>query len=273
MSELPAMPDVSFEHVSIAYRERIALEDVTFSISRGSFWGIIGPNGSGKTTLVRAIIGLIGARSGRVRTFGVDPRDLKEERSLIGYVPQSAEVDFSFPVSVTDAVLMGGYGKAGRLRRLSRELRSAAGEAMERVQISDLAARQISELSGGQRQRMLIARALVLHPRLLILDEPTAALDHTSSEGLYEWLHGLNETDGTTILLVSHDIGVVSKWVDSVACLNTRLVAHGRPSDVLTTTALESMYGCGALIFQHGHIPHMVVDADPHTHPQDGGAA
>ncbi|MBL0176447.1 MAG: metal ABC transporter ATP-binding protein [Ignavibacteria bacterium] len=270
MSEHSPYPDVAFDHVSIAYQDRIALEDVTFSIARGSFWGIIGPNGSGKTTLVRAIIGLVGARSGRIRTFGVDPRDLREQRTLIGYVPQSAEVDFSFPISVSDAVLMGGYGKAGRFRRLSRELRDATAAALERVQISDLAARQIGELSGGQRQRMLIARALVLHPRLLILDEPTAALDHTSSEGLYEWLHGLNETDGTTILLVSHDIGVVSKWVDSVACLNTRLVAHGRPSDILTTSALESMYGCGAVIFQHGHIPHMVVDADPHTHSGDG---
>lgn len=271
MSAAASTPDVEFVHASVAYQDRIALDDVTFSIDPGSFWGIIGPNGSGKTTLVRAVLGLVDPFLGEVRTFGSPPSALKERRSLIGYVPQHADVDFSFPVSVRDAVLMGGFGKAGLFRRPSSELRAAADEALDRVQIADLAKRQIGELSGGQRQRMLIARALVLHPKLLILDEPTAALDHSTSEGLYEWLHGLNTKDDTTILLVSHDIGVVSEWVDSVACLNTSLVAHGRPADVLTTPALESMYGCGAVVFQHGHLPHMVVDGDVHLHNHPHG--
>jgi zinc transport system ATP-binding protein len=130
------------------------------------------------------------------------------------------------------------------------------------------------------RQRVLIARALVVEPRLLILDEPTTAPDATGTESFYDWLQRLQEQQRITTLLVSHDIGVVSRHVHAVACLNTRLVAHGRPADILTMDTMEAMYGCGAVMFDHGRIPHMVVDETQHArhgdgaahaHPHDGG--
>lgn len=251
--------DIEFRGVSVRYDRLPALEDVSFGIPRGSFWGIIGPNGSGKSTLVKTALGLLRPFSGSVLTLGVDPSALGPLRAQLGYVPQYAELDFSFPLQVLDVVAMGLYGEIGLFHRVTREHRVRALEALERVQMQDFAQRQISALSGGQRQRVLIARALVVNPKLLILDEPTAALDHSSSEGLYEWINDLHRESGITIVLVTHDIGVVSQYVDSVACLNRTLVSHGRPEDVLSAPTIENMYGCGAVLFGHGEVPHMVV--------------
>lgn len=251
--------DIEFRGVSVRYDRLPALEDVTFGIPHGSFWGIIGPNGSGKSTLVKTALGLLKPYRGTVLTLGHDPADLGPGRARIGYVPQYVELDFSFPLQVIDVVAMGLYGEIGLFGRVARTHLARAIEALERVQMQDFARRQISALSGGQRQRVLIARALVVNPTLLILDEPTAALDHNSSEGLYDWINALHRESGMTIVLVTHDIGVVSEYVDSIACLNRTLVAHGRPEDVLNAPTLENMYGCGAVLFGHGKVPHMVV--------------
>ncbi|MDX9758120.1 MAG: metal ABC transporter ATP-binding protein [Bacteroidota bacterium] len=251
--------DIEFRDVSVRYDHLPALEHVSFGIPHGSFWGIIGPNGSGKSTLVKTALGLLRPYHGSVRTLGYDPADLGPRRARLGYVPQYATLDFTFPLEVIDVVTMGLYGQIGIFRRITGAHRARAFEALERVQMQDFAQRQISMLSGGQRQRVLIARALAVNPALLILDEPTAALDHSSSEGLYEWINDLHRASGMTIVLVTHDIGVVSEYVDSVACLNRTLVAHGRPVDVLHTPTLENMYGCGAVLFGHGEVPHMVV--------------
>jgi len=261
--------DVEFNGVTVRYGALPALENITVRIAHGSFWGVIGPNGSGKSTLVKTMLGLLHPVAGEVRTFGKAPSDLGELRSRIGYVPQYAELDFTFPLRVLDVVTMGLYGGIGMMRRVRRRHYEQAMHALEIVHMADLAKRHISELSGGQRQRVLIARALAVEPRLLILDEPTAALDHTSADGLYEWMNALHASHDMTMILVTHDVGVVSQYVDSIACLNRTLVAHGRPSDILTTSTLESVYGCGAVLFSHGQIPHMVVkhDADAsHEH-------
>jgi zinc transport system ATP-binding protein len=254
--------DIEFRDVSVRYDHLPALENVSFGIPKGSFWGIIGPNGSGKSTLVKTALGLLRPYRGTVSTLGCEPSALGALRARLGYVPQYAELDFSFPLQVLDVVAMGLYGEIGLLRRVTRRHLERAFEALERVQMQDFAKRQISMLSGGQRQRVLIARALVVNPSLLILDEPTAALDHSSSEGLYEWINALHGETGMTIVLVTHDIGVVSEYVDSVACLNRTLVAHGRPQDVLSAPTIENMYGCGAVLFGHGEVPHMVVRRD-----------
>lgn len=257
---------VECRSLSVAYDDRYALENVSFTIESGSFWGIIGPNGSGKSTLIKTIVGLLQPTKGTVTVFGSPVDQLGTVRSDIGYVPQFAQIDPSFPALVHEVVAMGLYGKIGLFRRLKQHHRDMVHRALMKVELTDIAHESFGELSGGQKQRILIARALVLQPRLLILDEPTTALDHTASEGLYEWLHRLNREEGMTILLVSHDIGVVSRYVDSVACLNKRLVAHGRPSDVFTESTMEEMYGCGAMLFEHGSIPHMVVGHSHHPH-------
>lgn len=270
--------DVSLRAVTVLYQGRRAVEDVTFDVARGAFCGIIGPNGSGKTTLVKTILGLLRPFAGEVRVFGLAPDELGAQRARIGYVPQQTRIDFDFPLRVSDVVATGLFGSMGLGRRQRPVHHEAVATALERLRISDLAHRPIGELSGGQRQRALIARALVQKPSLLILDEPTAALDHSAMEGLYEWLHQVNEEDRLTILLVSHDMGVVSRYVDSIACMNTRLVAHGRPADMFTGETLEQMYGCGAVLFGHGEMPHMVVGDEGHRHSHgasgsDGGAA
>ncbi|MCZ7555734.1 MAG: metal ABC transporter ATP-binding protein [Bacteroidia bacterium] len=262
------IPDIEFRNVSVSYGQLPALEDVSIVIPHGSFWGIIGPNGSGKSTLVKAALGLLTPWRGEVRTFGRPPAQLGELRARIGYVPQYTQMDFSFPIRVIDAVMMGLYGSIGLFGRVRKEHREQAMHALRMVQLEDFAGRHISELSGGQRQRVLIARALVVQPRLLILDEPTAALDHSSAENLYDWINELHLSHDMTILLITHEIGVVSRHVDTIACMNRTLVAHGRPQEVLTAPTLETMYGCGAVLFSHGEVPHMVVrpESDAHGH-------
>jgi zinc transport system ATP-binding protein len=153
---------------------------------------------------------------------------------------------------------MGRYGTLGLGRRPRGEDRRAALEALELVGIRDLAGKLIGELSGGQRQRAFVARALAAKPKLLLLDEPTTGVDPAASESFYELLRKIQET-GVTVLMVTHDVGVVSRYVDKVACINRRLVVHGRPEEVVTSEALAEMYGCAALFFHHGRIPHMVV--------------
>jgi zinc transport system ATP-binding protein len=250
---------VRLDHVSVSYRDLVALEDVSFAIQAGDFLAVVGPNGSGKTTLLKVLLGLVRPERGEVQVFGRAPWDAGGERWRIGYSPQVASVDLHFPVRAGEVVLMGRYGRIGLVRRPTAVDRAAAARAMERVGIADLADRAIAHLSGGQRQRVFLARALVAEPDLLLLDEPTTGVDVASTESLYELLDGLRK-GGMTIVIVSHDIGVVASYVDAVACINRRLVAHGRPDEVLTSAALEQMYGCEAMLFHHGRMPHMVVE-------------
>jgi zinc transport system ATP-binding protein len=253
---------IELEHVDVAFQDELVLEDVGLRVLGGEFLAILGPNGAGKTTLLRVILGLVRPIRGSVRVFGRAPWQLEGERSRIGYVPQLLSVDLDFPVRVSQVVLMGRYGRIGLLRRPSVADGEATLRAMERVGVSDLADRPIARLSGGQRQRVFLARALANEPDLLILDEPTMGVDVASSESLYELLRRLHEA-GMTVLVVSHDVGVVASYVDAVACLNRRLVAHGRPEEVLDSEVLAEMYGCEAVFFHHGRVAHMVVRKQP----------
>jgi ABC-type Mn2+/Zn2+ transport system ATPase subunit len=243
------------------FQDLLVLEDVSLSVPPGDFLAIIGPNGAGKTTLLRVVLGLVRPASGSVRVFGQAPWDLNGERQRIGYVPQVQSVDLNFPVRVSEAVLMGRYGRIGLVRRPSADDRVAARRAMERVGIADLADRPIARLSGGQRQRVFLARALANEPDLLLLDEPTTGVDVAATESLYELLLSLHR-DGITILIVSHDVGVVASYVNGVVCVNRRLIAHGRPEEVLGSEELEQMYGCKAMFFHHGRVPHLVVEKE-----------
>lgn len=243
----------------VAFQDKFVLEDINFKIKRGEFWGIIGPNGSGKTTLLRTMLGLIEPAMGYVTLFGQKPKDLGAKRDLIGYVPQHASIDFNFPIQVKDVVLLGKSRKIGIGKRAGKGDKEAVDKALQLVDITQLADQQIGKLSGGQRQRVLIARALAMEPEILLLDEPTAALDVGTAESFYEWLHSMQKKMNLTLVLISHDVGVVSRFVTVVACLNKKLVAHGVPHEVLGHENLEKMYGCDAMYFGHGDVPHMVV--------------
>jgi ABC-type Mn2+/Zn2+ transport system ATPase subunit len=249
---------IELEHVAVRYQDLVALEDVTFRVEGGEFVALIGPNGSGKTTLVKTILGLVRPASGAVRLFGKPPEQLNGEWKRVGYVPQIAQIDARFPIRVLDVVLMGRYGRLGLIRRPGSEDREAARRALEQVGMADLAGRPIGRLSGGQRQRVLVARALASEPELLLLDEPTTGVDVGTTEGLFDLLNVLHH-QGITILVVSHDVGVVAQHVDQVACINRRLVAHGRPEEVLSGEVLECMYGPQAALVGHGELPHIVV--------------
>jgi ABC-type Mn2+/Zn2+ transport system ATPase subunit len=257
---------IELENVTVRYQELVALEDVSLKVAPGEFLALIGPNGSGKTTLVKTILGLVTPAAGAVRLFGKPPQQLNGEWKRVGYVPQIAQLDPRFPIRVFDVVLMGRYGQLGLIRRPGSGDRKAAWRALEQVGMSDLAQRPIGRLSGGQRQRVLVARALATEPELLLLDEPTTGVDVGTTEGLFNLLEALNR-QGMTILVVSHDVGVVAQHVDQVACLNRQLVAHGRPDEVLGGEVLECMYGPQAAFVGHGDFPHVVVQRHG---PQEG---
>ena len=251
---------VKLEDVWVSYHETLALKGVDMEIEDGEFLGLIGPNGSGKTTLIRVILGLVKPDRGKVEVFGVPPGSLGAKHHLIGYVPQRSQGDWSFPVSVIDVVMMGRYGRIGLFKRPSAADRDVAMQALEDVQMQDLARRQLAELSGGQQQRVLIARALATEPKLLLLDEPAAGVDAYGEERFYELLKGLKEQQGLTIVIVTHDIAVVSAHVEKLACLNQTLYTHASPAEVITAGTLEKVYGCEVELLAHGRIPHRVVE-------------
>jgi zinc transport system ATP-binding protein len=249
---------IELEGVTVAYQGVIAIEDVTLRVTPGEFLALIGPNGSGKTTLVKTILGLVTPTTGRVQLFGQPPRQLHKDWRRVGYVPQIAQIDPRFPIRVFEVVLMGRYGQMGLIRRPRSSDRAATWRALAEVGLTELADRPIGRLSGGQRQRVLVARALATEPELLLLDEPTTGVDVGTTEGLFDLLDELHDR-GMTILAVSHDVGVVAQHVDQVACLNRRLIAHGRPQEMLTGDVLECMYGPQAALVGHGEVPHIVV--------------
>ena len=242
---------ISVEDVWVQYNGVTVLEDITLSVQNRDFLGIIGPNGGGKTTLLKVILGLIKPNRGRVTVLGGPP---EEGRRFIGYVPQLTQFDREFPATALDVVLMGRLGRKGLLRRYTEEDMEIAYKALESVEILDLKDRQVGKLSGGELQRVFLARALAADPKILLLDEPTASIDEPTKTELYELLKGLNRE--ITIILVSHDIGVISSYVDKIACLNRRLFYHG--SKEITAETIEETYRCPVELLAHG-VPHRVL--------------
>jgi ABC-type Mn2+/Zn2+ transport system ATPase subunit len=262
-------PLVELKGVTVVYDGLVALREVSLSVGRGEYVAILGPNGAGKSTLIKVILGLIHPSSGEVSLFGRPPWELGfHERRRIGYVPQISELDPSLPITVYQLVLMGRYAHLGLFRRPKAQDHKAARRALELTGIVELAERRLGGLSGGERQRALIARALASEPELLILDEPTTSLDLPMTEGLYQLIDQLREELKLTVILVSHDVGVITRRIDNIACLAGRLVAHGRPQEVLTEETLECMYGKEAVLFGHGPAPHLLVSE--HTEEAEG---
>jgi zinc transport system ATP-binding protein len=242
---------ISLKNVSVQYEDTIALKDVSLDIYPDDFLGIIGPNGGGKTTLVKAILGTL-PHSGEV-TYS--PTISERGHRLIGYLPQQSEFDRSFPISVIEVVLSGLQAEKGVFGRYTSSDRKRAMQLLEMAGISEVAERQISEISGGQMQRALLCRAVILEPKLLILDEPTNFVDNQFENELYTLLKRLN--DQMAIVMVSHDIGTITSVVKSIVCVNRTVHRHN--SNIITAEQLEN-YHCPIQIISHGHIPHTVLE-------------
>lgn len=225
--------------VTVAYRRKPVLWDIDLIVDEPGLIGIVGPNGAGKSTLIKAILGLVPMASGRVQVFG---GSVEENRRLIGYVPQRESVDWDFPVSAKDAVLMGTYGALGWFRRPTRKQRDWAMECLDKVGMADLAKRQIGQLSGGQQQRVFLARALAQKAKLYFMDEPMAGVDATTERVIFELLRDLRD-QGCTVLVVHHDLRTVETYFDSVVLLNMRLVASGPVKTTFNQDNLRKTYG------------------------------
>ena len=225
--------------LTVAYRRRPVLWNIDFTTTEGKLVSIVGPNGAGKTTLIKAILGLVPLASGKVEIYG-KPYD--EQRRLIGYVPQRESVDWDFPVTVRDVVLMGTYGRLGWLRRPGRAQRETADRCLAEVGLSEFANRQIRQLSGGQQQRVFLARALAQDARVYFMDEPFAGVDAATEKAILTLLRELRER-GKTVFVVHHDLQTVREYFDEVILLNMRLVACGAIDQTFTTENLQRTYG------------------------------
>ena len=234
---------IDIRNVSVSIKGKEILKNINISLEEGHFLGIVGPNGGGKTTLVKVILGLIKPTSGSVSVFNTPPETLIAGNGFFGYLPQHQNIDPNFPATSLDIVLMGRYRKAGFFRWPGRRDREMAIKCMSMMGIERLGDMQYSQLSGGQQQRVSIARALAGEPRVLVLDEPSTGIDVVGQEDFYHLLKGLQKKMNLTILMVSHDIGTVTTYVDEISCLNINLYYHGNPLGALSDKVMASLYG------------------------------
>jgi len=236
---------IEIQGVSFRYDERQILKDVNLTIWPYDSICIVGPNGGGKSTLIKLIIGLLSPDTGTIKIFGKRP---DETHQLIGYVPQFAQYDRQFPISVQEVVCMGRMGKSFTGRYSKRD-KDKTLEALGEVGLADLVDRSFSALSGGQRQRVLIARALATGGKILILDEPTANIDRESETHFFDLLRELNKR--MTILMVTHDVGFASSFFTRIACVNREVIIH--PTSELTGKLIRDMYGGDLQMIRHDH--------------------
>lgn len=246
---------VSLKNVTVKYDDTTALEDVSLDIYSNDFLGIIGPNGGGKTTLVKAILNTL-PHSGLIE---YSPTISEHGHRRIGYLPQQSDFDRSFPISVIEVVMSGLQAEKGFFSHYSAADRNRAMDLLKLAGIEAIADRQISEISGGQMQRALLCRAVILEPKLLILDEPTNFVDNQFENELYTLLHRLNER--MAIVMVSHDLGTITSVVKSIVCVNRTV--HRHDSNIITAEQLEN-YHCPIQIISHGHVPHTVLEHHHH---------
>jgi manganese/zinc/iron transport system ATP- binding protein len=230
---------VEVEDLTVAYRDKPVLWDIDLQVPSGVVMAVVGPNGAGKTTLIKAILGLVKPVAGHVRIFG---QPYSHMRSSVGYVPQRNSVDWDFPTTVRDVVLMGTYGRLGWFRRPGRPEWSAATAALTQVDMQSLADRQISQLSGGQQQRVFLARALVQQARVYFMDEPFQGVDATTERAIVDVLHDLRR-QGQTVVVVHHDLSTVREYFDWVLLLNVRRIACGPVAEIFTDANLRATYG------------------------------
>ncbi len=232
---------IDVEHVTVHYGDVLALDDISLRIERGRVCGLVGMNGSGKSTLFNTLMGAIRPGRGEVRIDGASTGEARR-RGVVGYVPQSEKVDWAFPVTVRDVVMTGRYGRQGFTRRVRPADRVAVDRAIERVELTDLADRQIGALSGGQRKRAFVARGIAQEAGILLLDEPFAGVDKRSEATIVRLLREL-AASGDTVLVSTHDLHALPELADEAILLMQRVLLHASVEEVLAPSNLARAFG------------------------------
>jgi len=248
---------VILNSISAGYDDEIILRNVNLTINENDFIGVIGPNGGGKTTLVKVILGILKPMKGSIEYASNEPG-----KTLIGYLPQINQIDKKFPISVSEVVISGLMSAGIKRYHFPSTYKSIVDDLLEKMGIYGLRKKPIGELSGGQMQRVLLCRSLISSPRLLILDEPNTFVDNKFENDLYETLGELNKK--MAILLITHDVGTISYYVKTIACVNTFLHYHN--SNIITEQQLAA-YNCPIQIITHGDVPHTVLKT--HNHQEE----
>lgn len=261
----PARLDV--QGITVAYDGPPVLDGITFQLPHGARVAVVGPNGAGKSSLFKALVGLLPLRQGRIMIHGLE---LGSHIDCVAYVPQRNEVDWAFPVTVSDVVIMGRYGRLGALRHPGKTDREIVQGSLEEMGITDLAKRPIRELSGGQQQRVFLARALAQEPHIFLMDEPFNGVDAGTQERTLGLLEHLKER-GVTVLISTHDLNLAAERFDRVLLLNRRLIAEGIPGEVLREENLSRAFGSSLLVTDRGAL---LVDecCSGHDHGSSGDA-
>lgn len=251
---------IRFSNATIAYQRRTALTDINLEIYQGEFLGIIGPNGSGKTTLLKSILGLVRPSRGTVQIFDCACHKLRcHHKARIGYIPQKGHIDYNFPVTVRETVMMGRYSSLGLFRRPSHADREMVKSALEKVEMDVYTDAPFGHLSGGQQQRVLIARALVQQPEVLLMDEPTTGIDTPTQYSMLKLISNLQKNLKLTVLLVTHDINMITPYADRMALIHTQLYAIGTPAEVLNEKVLSDVYGKQVVVATRGGGTYVIV--------------
>lgn len=236
----------------------LAIDDVSFTLAEGERAALIGPNGAGKSTLLKTLVGLIPHQGGCISLHGYD---CSLSHTLLGYVPQQESIDWNFPVTVQDVVMMGRTRKIGWLRWAGRSDQAIVQQALERVGMASFRHRQIGQLSGGQKRRVFIARALAQETDVLLLDEPFNGVDVTAQEEIMSTLDKLRD-EGITVLLATHDLNLAATQFDKLLILNKRLIACGKPDETFTPENLHAAYGGRMSVIHHNNHDDFVLVAD-----------
>jgi len=259
---------LELEGVSAGYNGSMVLQDLTFAVPHGERVAVVGPNGAGKSTLFKALVGLLPLRGGSIRIHGLP---LGHHLDCVAYVPQREEVDWRFPVSVLDVVMMGRFGRTGWLRRPSAADRAASMDRLALMGIADLANHPIGDLSGGQQQRVFLARALAQEPHILLMDEPFTGVDVTTQETTLALLDELRR-ENVTVLVSTHDLDMAAQRFDEVLLLNHRLIAYGKPGEVFRAEHIRSAFGGQALTIDGVIVVDQCCGDEEHEHTHPGGA-
>ena len=236
---------LTISDLNVSYGPMVALTGVSLTVAPGSVVGVIGPNGSGKSTLLKAIAGIVPSRPGSIT---MDGRRLHRSAADIAYVPQSDDVNWDFPLSARDAVLMGTYRSIGWLRRPTRDDQQRADAALAQVGLAGMESRHISQFSGGQQQRIFLARAIVQRPRIVLLDEPMTGIDVRNRTVLHEMIRAFSAS-GAIILMATHDLDEIQEHADGILCLNRRMIAYGPTATTFTPDNLRATFGGQVAIF------------------------